>query len=96
MKKSRENFEKVSDAKFLMFKEWLAVDGVTLHSQKQLNDLFEWAFLNVWTRCLGHLQFPCEMSMCPALDLANHMNMEEQIEIDLIPETFEKRLGKLE
>ena len=34
--------------------------------------------------------------MCPVLDMANHMAIEDQIEIDIAPESYDYATEKLE
>ena len=34
--------------------------------------------------------------MCPVMDMANHMTIEDQIEIDIVPKTFSQILEKVD
>ena len=45
---------------------------VHVESAQTMVDMFEWAAMNVATRCFGHAQVPNEIAMVPLLDLVNH------------------------
>ena len=53
---------------------WLSQMGVHIESQDEFINLFEWAWMNVATRCFGHPQLPNEIAMCPLMDLLNHQS----------------------
>lgn len=47
--------------------------------------LFDWAWMNVGTRCFGTYHLPCEIAMVPLLDLMNHSNDDEKLAYFLYP-----------
>ena len=55
-----------------MLKEALSRIQVALDEPATLLDLFDWASLNVATRCFGHPQVPNDLAMVPLADLVNH------------------------
>ena len=61
------------------------MNGVNVGSPDEFLDLFEWAWMNVATRCFGHAQLPNEIAMCPLLDLLNHQSEQTKLKFFLNP-----------
>ena len=41
-------------------------------TEEEIMSNFEWAWMNLCTRCFGHYHLPYQMAMCPFIDLVNH------------------------
>ena len=48
-------------------------------------NLFEWAAMNVATRCFGHHQCPNEIALVPLLDLVNHAQEQTDVRFFMTP-----------
>lgn len=42
------------------------------YSTDEIMNLWEWAWMNLSTRCFGHEHLPNDIAMCPLIDLVNH------------------------
>lgn len=78
-------FRKFLIEHFTKIKTWLAHTGVVVESAEDFMSHFEWAFMNLATRCFGHYHMPNEIAMMPLLDLANHAEEQEDIRFFLLP-----------
>jgi hypothetical protein len=57
-------------------------------------ELFDWAWMNVGTRCFGTHILPGDITMVPLLDLMNH-SPDENIKYFVVPfETHRKMLDR--
>lgn len=55
-------------------------------------DLWDWAWMNLCTRCFGHHHLPNDIAMCPLLDLVNHQAEQSKTRFFLLPH---KVLGQM-
>ncbi len=51
----------------------------------QAEELFEWGWMNVGTRCFGTHHFPSEIAMVPLVDLINHATKDEKMRFYVHP-----------
>jgi len=51
---------------------------------------FEWAFMNLATRCFGHYHMPNEIAMVPLMDLCNHAEEQGGLRFFLTPTSLNK------
>jgi hypothetical protein len=58
--------------------------------------LFDWAWMNLCTRCFGHAQAPGDITMCPLLDLLNHSPVQEDTAFYCSPEELNKKMMKID
>ena len=70
--KALERFEAYMKDHFAQIQAELAQMDLHVESAQTMVDMFEWAAMNVATRCFGHAQVPNEIAMVPLLDLVNH------------------------
>jgi len=42
------------------------------YTVEEIMQLWDWAWMNLSTRCFGHHHLPNDIAMCPLLDLVNH------------------------
>lgn len=68
-----QRFRKFISENFLTLKEWLAHMGIKVDSVQDFMQHWEWAWMNLATRCFGHYHMPNEIAMMPLMDLANHV-----------------------
>ena len=55
-------------------------------SKVDFENLFDWAFMNINTRCFGgHHNLPTGVSMAPLMDLVNHESYTEDVTMFTIP-----------
>ena len=47
--------------------------------------LFDWAWMNVGTRCFGTHHFPSSIAMVPLIDLINHATKDEKLRFFVFP-----------
>lgn len=80
-----QRFRKFITEHFYILKIWLADMGVIVESPEDYMRHFEWAFMNLATRCFGHYHMPNEIAMMPLLDLANHAEEQNDIRFFLLP-----------
>ena len=59
-------------------------------------ELFEWAVMNVNTRCFGHPQAPNEIAMIPLLDLVNHEQEQSKVKFFLTPASLNSQMFDIE
>ena len=66
----------------------------SLSGQQQLDfgkvdaDMFDWAWMNIGTRCFGTYHLPHELAMEPLLDLMNHSMNDDKLGYFLYPISF--------
>ena len=48
-------------------------------------ELFDWGWMNVGTRCFGTHHFPSEIAMVPLIDLINHATKDEKMRLYVHP-----------
>ena len=46
---------------------------------------WEWAWMNLSTRCFGHHHLPNDIAMCPLIDLVNHSQEQTKLRFFLYP-----------
>ncbi len=51
----------------------------------QAEELFDWGWMNVGTRCFGTHHFPSEIAMVPLVDLINHATKDEKMRFYVHP-----------
>jgi len=61
-----------SRQRFKAFLEMHLKEITDKNSVDDYMELFDWAWMNLATRCFGHYHFPCDIAMCPLIDLVNH------------------------
>jgi len=54
-------------------------------------DLFDWAYMNVCTRCFGTHHLPSSISMAPLMDMLNHTN-NEKLKYKLLPYELHRQM----
>ena len=69
---------------------------VTLDGPETLMSLFDWASLNVATRCFGHPQVPNDLAMIPFADLINHDGMQLDLVMYVTPESLNRDMMTLD
>ena len=57
---------------------------------------WEWAWMNLSTRCFGHYHFPHELAMIPLMDLCNHTEDQENVRFFLIPASLNSQMLNLD
>jgi hypothetical protein len=57
---------------------------------------WEWAWMNLQTRCFGIHQLPNEVAMCPLLDLVNHTPTQEYTRFFLSPKAVSESMFELQ
>jgi len=57
---------------------------------------WEWAWMNLATRCFGHYHLPHELAMVPLMDLCNHTESQEQVRFFLIPSSLNSQMLNLD
>ncbi len=58
--------------------------------------LWEWAFMNISTRCFGIHHLPDEVAMCPLIDLVNHHSHETKNGYFITPVTLYHKLIEIQ
>ena len=75
---------------FETLKELYQDDFFTIN---ELMSHFEWAWMNLCTRCFGHYHLPNEIAMVPLVDLINHENStKESIVMFTTPSEIQHKL----
>jgi len=59
--------------------------GIKVNTVEDFMQHWEWAWMNLATRCFGHYHMPNEIAMMPLLDLANHVEEQNEIKFFLLP-----------
>jgi hypothetical protein len=55
-------------------------------------DMFNWGWMTLGTRCFGTHHLPCEIAMAPLLDLANHDNEQEKLKYFVEPYELHRKM----
>lgn len=61
-------------------KEWSGLDFDSVDEH-----MFDWAWMNVGTRCFGTHHFPASIAMVPLIDLINHHTKDEKLRFYIFP-----------
>jgi len=78
---SRKRFEAFIAAHLVTLNEWQGTDL----SVEEIMAHWEWAWMNLSTRCFGHHHLPNDIAMCPLLDLINHAQEQTKVRFFLYP-----------
>jgi hypothetical protein len=54
--------------------------------------LFDWAWMNVGTRCFGTHHLPSDIAMVPLLDLINHDSDELKVKYFVMPYELHRKM----
>jgi hypothetical protein len=57
---------------------------------------YEWAWMNLCTRCFGYHHTPNDISMCPLIDMVNHSNFNENADFALVPSKLNRQMLDIE
>ena len=58
--------------------------------------LWDWAWMNLCTRCFGHHHLPNDIAMCPLVDLVNHQADQTKTRFFLSPHKVYAQLIEIE
>lgn len=62
-----------------------ALESQTGLDYSKAESLFDWAWMNVGTRCFGTHHFPSSIAMVPLIDLLNHHTGDEKLRFYVYP-----------
>jgi hypothetical protein len=58
--------------------------------------LWNWAWMNLVTRCFGYYHLPNSIAMCPLMDLLNHTADEVKVRFVVKPDLLYNRMFALD
>ena len=91
-----QRFRKFITENFDTLQKWIAQMGIKIDTVEDFLQHWEWAWMNLATRCFGHYHMPNEIAMMPLLDLANHVEEQNEIRFFLLPQTLNKLMLELD
>jgi hypothetical protein len=66
------------------------------YSVQEIMALWDWAWMNLSTRCFGHHHLPNDIALCPLLDLVNHAQEQSKVRFFLYPWQMNKVMLEIE
>jgi hypothetical protein len=72
--------------------EW----GGTSLSETDIMAEFEWAWMNLCTRCFGYHHLPNDIAMCPLMDQVNHAEEQATVRFFLFPWQVNRKMLEIE
>ena len=79
-----------------MLQEWLKESGVLVKTEDEIMQYWDWAWMNLATRCFGHFHLPNDIAMVPLLDLVNHTEEQANVRFFLLPFSLTKQMLQID
>lgn len=91
-----QRFRKFVNNHFSVLQEWLKEGEVFVNTEDDIMQYWDWAWMNLATRCFGHFHLPNEIAMVPLLDLVNHTEEQANVRFFLLPFSLNKQMLQID